>query len=74
MRFFGWMLMISALAVPALTATTFYRWFRLRHNLPTWRSIWRFWYRTCPSLMEVIHCWRFRRLDRWLWKSLRYAP
>ena len=39
MRFFGWMLMISGLAVPALTATTFYGWFRLRHDLPTWRNI-----------------------------------
>jgi hypothetical protein len=39
MRFFGWMLMISVLAVPALIASTFYGWFRLRHDLPTWRSI-----------------------------------
>ena len=40
--------MISVLAVPALIASTFYRWFRLRHDLPTWRSIFgRFWYRTC---------------------------
>ena len=39
MRFFGWMLVTSVLAVPALIASCFYRWVGLRHDLPTWRSI-----------------------------------
>jgi hypothetical protein len=39
MRFFGWMLIISVLAVSSLVASSFYRWFRLRDQLPTWRSI-----------------------------------
>lgn len=39
MRFFGWLLIISVLAVPILIASSLFRWFRLCHDLPTWRSI-----------------------------------